>query len=91
MSYNTLINIVISFLLISLIHYLYVFFSHRDVLSMTSNLQKTHININNDILDAINIIEDTDTELPSVEYNIVVEDIPVNMENELDNFLKKLT
>ena len=91
MSYNTLINIVISFLLISLIHYLYVFFSHRDVLYMTSNLQKTHININNDILDAINIIEYTDTELPSVDYNIVVEDIPVNMENELDNFLKKLT
>ena len=42
MLYDTLINIVMSFLLISLIHYLYNFFSPRAVVSKTNNIQKNN-------------------------------------------------
>jgi hypothetical protein len=74
-----------SFLLISLIHYLYNFFSPRAVLSKTNNK-----NANNDILEIINTIGNADKVPLSVEDTVIVEDTPINMENELDDFLKNL-
>ena len=90
MLYDTLINIVMSFLLISLIHYLYNFFSPRAVVSKTNNIQKNNKNANNDILEIINTITNSDKDTPSVEDTVIVEDAPINMENELDDFLKNL-
>ena len=96
MSYNVLMNTVTSVLLISLIHYLYDFFSYSPTINISSNAYKNNINLNTDILDIINTIEDTeaeDTEAEpiDVEDTVPVEDNNVNMENELDNFLKNIT
>ncbi len=90
MLYDTLINIVMSFLLISMIHYLYNFLYPVVVLSMTNNIQKNNKNSNNDILEIINTITNSDKDPPSVEDTVIVEDTPINMENELDDFLKNL-
>ena len=90
MLYDTLVNIVMSFLLISLIHYLSNFFSHRDVLSMTNNIKKNNKNQNNDILEIINALANTDKVPHAVEDTIVGENPQINMENELDDFIKNL-
>ena len=89
MSYTTIINTVISFLLISLVHYLYVLFSRRAVLSMTNNIQKK--TINKDILDVITNLENDNKDTPIVEDTIILEDAHINMENELGVFLKNIT
>ena len=101
MSYNVLMNTVTSVLLISLIHYLYDFFSYSPTINISSNAYKNNINLNTDILDIINTIEDTeaedteaeDTEAEDTEVKDTVpaEDNNVNMENELDDFLKNIT
>jgi len=95
MSYNVLMNTVTSVLLISLIHYLYDFFSYSPTINISSNAYKNNINLNTDILDIINTIEDTeaeDTEAEDTEAEDTVptEDNNVNMENELDIFLKNI-
>lgn len=91
MLYDTLINVVMSFLLISLVHYLYNFFSPRAVLSMTNNIEKNNKNVNNDILEIINTITNADKDSTEVEDTVIVEDPQINMENELGDFLKNLT
>ena len=91
MSYNVLMNTVTSVLLISLIHYLYDFFSYSPTINISSNAYKNNINLNTDILDIINTIEDTEAEPIDVEDTVPVEDNNVDMENELDNFLKNIT
>lgn len=91
MSYNVLMNTVTSVLLISLIHYLYDFFSYSPTINISSNAYKNNINLNTDILDIINTIEDTEAEDTEVEDTVPAEDNNVNMENELDNFLKNIT
>jgi len=88
-------NTVTSVLLISLIHYLYDFFSYSPTINISSNAYKNNINLNTDILDIINTIEDTeaeDTEAEDTEAEDTVptEDNNVNMENELDIFLKNI-
>ena len=85
MSYNVLMNTVTSVLLISLIHYLYDFFSYSPTINISSNAYKNNINLNTDILDIINTIEDTEAE-----DTVPTEDNNVNMENELDIFLKNI-
>jgi hypothetical protein len=84
-------NTVTSVLLISLIHYLYDFFSYSPTINISSNAYKNNINLNTDILDIINTIEDTEAEDTEVEDTVPAEDNNVNMENELDNFLKNIT
>ena len=96
MSYNVLMNTVTSVLLISLIHYLYDFFSYSPTINISSNAYKNNINLNTDILDIINTIEDTEAEDTEAEDTEVKDTVPaednnVNMENELDNFLKNIT
>ena len=95
MLYDTLVNIVLSFLLISLIHYLYIFFSRKAVPSVPTNTHTKNKKENNDILEAINTLANAEKEPVVVECktvveNAVVENTPINMENELDNFLKNL-
>jgi len=89
-------NTVTSVLLISLIHYLYDFFSYSPTINISSNAYKNNINLNTDILDIINTIEDTDakdTEVKDTEVKdtLPMEDNNVDMEHELDNFLKNIT
>ena len=90
MSYNVLMNTVTSVLLISLIHYLYDFFSYSPTINISSNAYKNNINLNTDILDIINTIEDTEAEDTEAEDTVPTEDNNVNMENELDIFLKNI-
>jgi hypothetical protein len=83
-------NTVTSVLLISLIHYLYDFFSYSPTINISSNAYKNNINLNTDILDIINTIEDTEAEDTEAEDTVPTEDNNVNMENELDIFLKNI-